>query len=142
MHLNVLVVDDSAVMRAMIKRTLTLSGIPLGEIYEAAHGAEALERLAEHWVDLALVDVNMPVMDGEELLNRVRASEEWRALAVIIVSTESSETRLARLRALGVEIVRKPFTPEQLRNTILQVTGLTHATATSDSVDAGGDFDF
>ena len=142
MTLNVLVVDDSAVMRAMIRRTLTLCGIALGEVYEAANGVEALERLGDNWVDLALLDVNMPVMDGEELLTRIRASEEWRALAVIIVSTESSDTRLARLRAHGVEIVHKPFTPEQLRNTILQVTGLTHAAATNDSASSGSDFDF
>lgn len=142
MSLNVLVVDDSAVMRAMIRRTLSLSGIALGEIHEAANGVEALERLGAHWVDLALLDVNMPVMDGEELLNRIRASEEWRSLAVIIVSTESSDTRLARLRAHGVEIVHKPFTPEQLRRTILQVTGLTHAAASNDSASPGGDFDF
>ena len=142
MTLNVLIVDDSAVMRAMIRRTLSLCGIPLGEIYEASHGLEALEQLGAHWVDLALLDVNMPVMDGEELLTCIRASEEWRALAVIIVSTESSDTRLARLRAHGVEIVHKPFTPEQLRNTILSVTGLTHAAATNDVSPPSGDFDF
>jgi two-component system, chemotaxis family, chemotaxis protein CheY len=142
MKLNVLIIDDSAVMRAMIRRTLALSGMPIGEVFEAGHGGEALERLGEHWVDLALLDVNMPVMDGEEFLNRIRVSEEWRALAVIVVSTESSETRLARLRALGVEVVRKPFTPEQLRDTILQVTGLSHAAATSDSAVPSGDFDF
>jgi two-component system, chemotaxis family, chemotaxis protein CheY len=142
MQLNVLIVDDSAVMRSMIRRTLSLSGIALGEIYEAGNGAEALDQLSANWVDLALVDINMPVMDGEELLTRVRASEEWRALAVIIVSTESSETRLARLREHAAQIVRKPFTPELLRNTILQVTGLTHAAASTDSAVSGGDFDF
>jgi two-component system, chemotaxis family, chemotaxis protein CheY len=142
MKLNVLIVDDSAVMRAMIRRTLGLCGMPLGDVFEAGNGVEALEQLGQHWVDLALLDVNMPVMDGEELLTRIRASEEWRALAVIIVSTESSDTRLARLRTHGVEIVHKPFTPEQLRNTILSVTGLTHAAATHDSAPPGGDCDF
>jgi two-component system, chemotaxis family, chemotaxis protein CheY len=142
MQLNILIVDDSAVMRSMIRRTLSLCGIAVGEVFEAAHGGEALERLGEHWVDLALVDVNMPIMDGEELLNRIRASEEFRDLAVIIVSTESSETRLARLRAHGVEIVHKPFTPEQLRNTILQVTGLTYAATADHSTAASDDGDF
>ena len=142
MTLNVLIVDDSKVMRAMIRRTLSLSGLALGEIYEAGNGVEALEQLGEHWVDLALLDVNMPVMDGEELLTRIRASDEWRALAVIVVSTESSETRLARLQAHSVQIVHKPFTPEQLRNTILKVTGLTHAAASNDRPAPSGDFDF
>ena len=142
MTLNVLIVDDSKVMRTMIRRTLSLCGLALGEIYEAGNGLEALERLSEHWVDLALLDVNMPVMDGEELLMRIRASDEWRALAVIVVSTESSETRLARLQAHSVQIVHKPFTPEQLRNTILKVTGLTHAAASNDRPAPSGDFDF
>ena len=142
MTLNVLVVDDSAVMRTMIRRTLSLCGVPLGAIYEAANGVEALEQLSKHWVDLALLDVNMPVMDGEELLTCIRASDEWRALAVIIVSTESSDTRLARLRAHTVEIVHKPFTPEQLRNTIFKVTGLTHAAASHERPAPSGDFDF
>ena len=142
MTLNVLIVDDSKVMRAMIRRTLSLCGLALGEIYEAGNGVEALQRLSEHWVDLALLDVNMPVMDGEELLTRIRASDEWRALAVIVVSTESSETRLARLQAHSVQIVHKPFTPEQLRDTILKVTGLTHAAASNDRPAPSGDFDF
>ena len=142
MTLNVLVVDDSAVMRTMIRRTLSLCGVALGAIYEAANGVEALEQLSKHWVDLALLDVNMPVMDGEDLLTYIRASEEWRALAVIIVSTESSDTRLARLRAHTVEIVHKPFTPEQLRNTIFKVTGLTHAAASHERPAPSGDFDF
>jgi two-component system, chemotaxis family, chemotaxis protein CheY len=142
MNLNVLIVDDSAVMRTMIRRTLSLCRLPLGNVYEAANGVEALERLGEHWVDLALLDINMPVMDGEELLTRIRESEEWRALAVIIVSTESSDTRLARLRAHSVEIVHKPFTPEQLRNNILKVTGLSHAAASHELTAPSSDFDF
>ncbi len=143
MKLNVLVVDDSAVMRQMVQRTLRLSGIPLGEVHEAGNGREALDRLREHWVDLALLDINMPVMDGEEFLQVVRGDEETRALKVIVVSTESSDTRLARLRALDVEIVHKPFTPEQLRATVLQVTGISIDAHESDDVPvASGDFDF
>jgi two-component system, chemotaxis family, chemotaxis protein CheY len=140
--LDVLIVDDSAVMRAMIKRTLVLSGVPVGQILEAGHGVEALEQLANHWVDLALLDINMPVMNGEELLERIRANEETRALAAIVVSTESSDTRLARLREFGVEIVHKPFTPEQLRDTVHRVTGFTHVPASDDLTDSGSDFDF
>ena len=56
MALNVLVVDDSGVMRAMILRTLEMSGIDLGQVHQAANGREALAVLEEHWVDMALVD--------------------------------------------------------------------------------------
>ena len=125
MAFNVLVVDDSAVMRAMVVRTLRMSGVPLAAVHEAANGEEGLRLLRDEWVDLLLLDVNMPVMNGEEMLRRVRADEQTRDLAVIIVSTEGSETRLAALQELGASIVRKPFAPETLRDTILRTTGVT-----------------
>ncbi len=141
MAFNVLIVDDSAVMRAMIVRTLKLSGLPIAAIHEAGHGEEGLRMLNDEWVDLLLLDVNMPVMNGEEMLQRIRADERTRDLAVIIVSTEGSKTRLAHLQAMGAEIVHKPFPPETLRDTILRVTGVTDVeyygpvAASSDSLD-------
>ena len=125
MAFNVLVVDDSAVMRAMIIRVVKMSGVPLGEFYEAGDGAEGLRRLGEHWVDLVLLDINMPVMNGEEMLRRLRAQPETARLPVIVVSTESSETRVHALEELGVAFVHKPFAPEDLRDTILRITGVT-----------------
>ena len=125
MAFNVLIVDDSAVMRAMISRVLRLSGVPLAEVYEASHGEEGLRVLAERWVDLVLLDVNMPVMDGETMLRRLRAAPETADLPVIVVSTESSATRVQTLEALGVAFVHKPFAPEDLRDTILRITGVT-----------------
>lgn len=125
MAFNILVVDDSAVMRTMIVRTLKMSGVPIASIHEAAHGEDGLRTLNEEWIDLLLLDVNMPVMNGEEMLTRIRADERTRDLAVIIVSTEGSETRLANLQAMGAAIVHKPFPPETLRETILRVTGVT-----------------
>lgn len=141
MAFNILVVDDSAVMRTMIVRTLKMSGVPIASIHEAANGEEGLRRLQDEWIDLLLLDVNMPVMNGEEMLQRIRADERTRDLAVVIVSTEGSETRLATLQSLGAAIVHKPFPPETLRETILRVTGVTDAdyygpvAATSDSLD-------
>ena len=125
MAFNVLVVDDSAVMRAMIARVVRLSGVPLGETFEAGDGAEALGVIAEHWVDLVLLDINMPVMNGEEMLRRLRAEPETASMPVIVVSTESSETRVHALEELGVAFVHKPFAPEDLRDTILRITGVT-----------------
>ena len=125
MAFNVLVVDDSAVMRAMIARVVRLSGVPLGEMYEAGDGAEGLRVIEEQWVDLVLLDINMPVMNGEEMLRRLRARAETATLPVIVVSTESSETRVHALEGLGVAFVHKPFAPEDLRDTILRITGVT-----------------
>ena len=125
MAFNVLVVDDSAVMRAMISRVVRLSGVPLGDMFEAGNGAEGLRVMAEQWVDLVLLDINMPVMNGEEMLRQLRAAPETSSLPVIVVSTESSETRVAALEELGVAFVHKPFAPEDLRDTILRITGVT-----------------
>lgn len=72
MALNVLVVDDSAVMHAMIMKTLRLCGLTLNEIYEAGNGEEALHMLEHHWIDLMLLDINMPVMNGNDVLQYLR----------------------------------------------------------------------
>ena len=124
MALNVIVVDDSAVMRAMIIKTLRLSGITFDNIYEAANGEEGLKELKANWIDLALVDINMPVMNGEEMIDRVRKDEELADLAIIVISTESSETRIEMLEKKGVGFVHKPFTPETLRDVIIKLTGV------------------
>jgi two-component system, chemotaxis family, chemotaxis protein CheY len=118
MGLHVLVVDDSAVMRMMIIKTIRLSELPVLAVHQAANGEEGLRVLDEERVDLALVDINMPVMDGEEMTRRLRERPETAGLPVIVVSTESSEGRLQALLAQGVRFVRKPFTPEALRDAV------------------------
>jgi two-component system chemotaxis response regulator CheY len=125
MAFNVLVVDDSAVMRQMVVRTLRMSGLPRASVLEAGNGEEGLFVLQDQWVDLLLLDINMPVMNGEEMLRRIRANPETENLPVIVVSTEGSEARLHSLTEMGAAIVRKPFAPETLRDTILRVTGVT-----------------
>ncbi len=127
MSLKVLVVDDSAVMRSMLIRTLRLSGLPLTNVYQAGNGAEALATLSAHEVDLALVDINMPIMNGEQLIEQVRANPRLAGVTLVVVSTEGSETRIEALRARGVSFVHKPFTPEQVRATVLKVLGVADA---------------
>lgn len=142
MALNVLVVDDSAVMRAMIIKTLRLSGLPLHDIHEARNGEEGLHLLAQHWIDLVLLDLNMPVMNGEEMLIRVRQTPETADVPVLVVSTEGSETRIAALRQQGAEFVHKPFTPEIFRDTILHMTGVSDAYDMEGGAVAGSGPDF
>lgn len=126
MPFNVLVVDDSAVMRAMIIRIMRLSGLSFSEIYEAPNGRDGLDILDKHWVDLALVDINMPVMNGEEMIDHIRKRIEIADLPIIVVSTESNIDRVERIRQKNVEFVHKPFTPETLRKIIEQMTGVTY----------------
>lgn len=118
MGLRVLVVDDSAVMRQLICRTLHLTGLPIERVTQACDGEAALIALGAEAFDLALVDINMPVMDGEELIDRMREDARLRDLPVLVVSTESGETRLSRLTPKVDGFVHKPFTPERLGDQI------------------------
>jgi two-component system chemotaxis response regulator CheY len=127
MTINVLVVDDSSVMRSMLIRTLRLSNLPLNEVHEAGNGVEALERLAAHQIDVALIDINMPVMNGERLIHAMQADPLLAAVQAIVVSTEGSAPRVDALKALGVRFVHKPFTPQEIRTTMLSVLGVTDA---------------
>ena len=126
MALNVLVVDDSAVMRAMIVKTLRMLNLPFGQVLEAGNGQEGLAVLDQNWVDVILVDINMPVMNGEEMIETMRANPLWAELPVVIVSTEGSRTRIEHLRSLGAQFIHKPFTPEEIRKVVREITGQNH----------------
>ncbi|MCW8130060.1 MAG: response regulator [Planctomycetota bacterium] len=125
MSLNVLIVDDSATTRAIIAKTLSISGLPLGEIYQAGHGKEALEVVDKCWVDLILADINMPVMNGVEMVERLHARGVLASVPVVVVSTDGSAARQEHLKSLGVRsFVRKPFAPELVRNIVQDLLGL------------------
>jgi len=125
MPLNVLIVDDSSVMRAMIIKTIRMSGLDLGDVYQAGNGKEGLDAARENWVDLVVADINMPVMNGEEMIDKMKADPELSALPTIVISTEGSATRIQRLEKKGVTFIHKPFTPEIIRDAIQDLTGIT-----------------
>jgi two-component system, chemotaxis family, chemotaxis protein CheY len=124
--LNILVADDSRIARAVILKILPLTGISLGEIHQAADGREALEVISKHWIDLAFLDINMPDMDGEEVVEAVRKNPLWADLSIVVVSTEGSETRIEHLKSMGAKFVHKPYTPEIIRKVVLEITGGVH----------------
>jgi two-component system chemotaxis response regulator CheY len=124
MALNVLIVDDSGVMRAMILKTMKMAGLPLGEVHQAGNGQEGLDVLGENWIDLVIVDINMPVMNGEEMIDSMRANPEFADTPTVVISTEGSETRIERIRQKGARFIHKPFTPETIRDTIQEMTGI------------------
>lgn len=124
MSLNVLVVDDSSVMRKMIIRTLRMSGVPIGDIFEAEDGRKGLDLLEGNWIDMLFIDVNMPVMNGMEMLTLVRSKPETKDLPVLIISTESNPQRIHQINENRAGFVHKPFTPETLREKIIELTGI------------------
>jgi len=124
MALNILIVDDSQVVRGMIAKTLSLAGVPINEIHQAANGREALQILKDHWIDLVLSDINMPVVDGLEMIAQMKRDEVLKTIPIIVVSTEGSTTRMEQLKAQGIHAyIRKPFTPEQIRTVVDKVIG-------------------
>lgn len=110
---RLLVVDDNALSRAMLARELKALG---HEVDEAEHGESALARLREATYDLVLLDLMMPVLNGYELLQRMRAHPAWRSVPVIVLSAADDSRRIRRCLELGAEdYLRKPFDPVLLR---------------------------
>jgi two-component system chemotaxis response regulator CheY len=125
---RILIVDDSPSMRVFIRRVLNLSGIEVSECLEAANGLLALEALRASKVDAILTDINMPVMDGEELMLRLSKDPQLRDIPVIVISTDASGCRMERMRALGARgYLAKPFRPEQLRAALEESAGPAYA---------------
>ncbi|MCE2882837.1 MAG: response regulator [Planctomycetaceae bacterium] len=125
MNCHVLIVDDSPILRAAIKKVVKLAGVPEDRIFEAGNGVEALQVLETVWIDLVLLDLNMPVMDGEQFAAELRKRPDLADVAVVVVSTEANRERLDRMRDLGVaHTLRKPFEPEDLCRLIGEVLGV------------------
>jgi len=124
-QIKALIVDDSSVMRKIVERSLRQSGLDLGEVFEAANGAEGLAVLAGHPVDLILSDINMPVMDGLEFVRKLQTLEQARGVPVVMITTEGSETNVVQALSLGARgYIRKPFTPDQVKEHVIPVLGL------------------
>ena len=113
--MRALVIDDSRAMRRIV--TGILEGLGY-ETRQAGHGQEALDVLHEGWVpDLCTIDWNMPVMDGLQFVNAVRANPTWRAVTLVMVTSESEHSQIVRALAAGAhEYVIKPFTADALRD--------------------------
>lgn len=123
--LTVLVVDDSAVMRRMVVKSLEVGGLHVDKVFEASGGQQALDILNAQWIDLVLCDINMPEMNGIELVEKMTADTLTARVPVVMVTTERSEARISRLRELGVTAyLNKPFRPEMLARTVREVLGL------------------
>lgn len=117
--ISILIVDDSAMMRTMIRRAAMLTGKHIAQIHEAGDGRQALAVLEAHHVDAMFTDINMPVMTGIELLRRVADDSRWTHVVRVIISTDGSNARRAEADALDVHhYVEKPFRPEVMRDVL------------------------
>ena len=122
MSYRVLIVDDSSVVRHMVRRALTISGIEADPVFEAGNGREALAVLHGNWIDIVFADINMPLMSGAELVEVMAREGMLGATPVVIVSSEHSEKRVQELKQLGARaFLIKPFRPEAIRQVFSEV---------------------
>ena len=122
MDSDILVVDDSAAIRKILTRVLRQTGMAIQTIHEAGDGQDALAVMAQHRIDLVLSDINMPKMDGLQLLAALKASPQWRNIPVVMITTEGGETKVAEAVKLGAAgYVRKPFTADQIKEKLVGI---------------------
>ena len=122
--MRALVIDDSAAVRTILKRILTECGF---EVVEAADGRAALDRLRDVGkADIALVDWNMPVMDGFDFIRAVRADHSHDGMRLMMVTTETEIAQVAKALEAGAnEYVMKPFTKDMILEK-LSLMGIAH----------------
>lgn len=124
MTTTVLIIDDSPILRRAIRKSVTMAGVPDAQIFEAGNGQEALQVMSSRPIELVLLDLHMPVMDGEQFAQVWSQSPQHKGVTVAVVSTESNQDRLDRLKALGVaDFLPKPFEPEAITRLIQRRMG-------------------
>jgi len=116
---KILIVDDSAMMRKVVLRTLRMAGIEFDETLEAGDGTEALTFLRNNKVELIMCDINMPNMSGLELLTKIKEEKLAPGVPIVMVTTEGSEPQVRQAILAGARgYVRKPFTLEHIQNSV------------------------
>jgi len=127
MAFNILLVDDSKTIRAIIIKILGMIKLDIGQIYEAANGKAALDLLRENEIHLILSDLNMPIMNGVEMITKMAADGLLKDIPLIVISTDSSTKRMEELKEVGItDYIRKPFTPESIGAVIDRALGVKH----------------
>ena len=118
-ELNILIVEDCGVMQSVIRKTLQISGFPVSRIDLAEHGRAGLDLLEQRKYDLIILDINMPVMDGVEMILELREDPKQREIPIIIVSADGQEGRIRLYNEEEFEFIQKPFMPEQLKEKVI-----------------------
>ena len=118
--IDVLIVDDSSAIRKIVERMLRQTDLPIGSVYEAGDGLEALKVLNDKRVGLIFSDINMPNMNGLDLLKQVRGNDGWKTIPTVMITTEGSQNSVMEALDLGAAgYDRKPFTPAQIKDTVV-----------------------
>ncbi|MBO6586869.1 MAG: response regulator [Gracilimonas sp.] len=123
MKINVLIVEDDAAMRVVLRSTVLSADldVEVAEIFEAENGKEGLEVLEKEKVDMMLVDIYMPIMDGLEMLDYARDHPKMADIPAIVVSSENNEDRIDAILRQGLGFVHKPLTHLLLKDKISEM---------------------
>ena len=121
MSYSVLIVEDSAVMRQMIRRALVGCIADVGSVQEATDGKQALHLMRNVGVDLVLTDINMPHIDGTSMLEEMQSQSELSDIPTVVITSDASQAMLKRVKDLGVKgCLLKPFRPDHLRAMVMR----------------------
>lgn len=127
MSYSILIIDSSTTTRALLKHTVRQTDFGRGRIHEAASGAEAMEVLEHHRVDLVLIDPRLDDVDGMDLVGRIAAEPETRNVPVVVMMPRPDPRKNSQLRRSGVRgQIRKPFTSEAFAELASQLLEPTH----------------
>lgn len=120
MALDILIIDDSSVMRKVLRKALALTTLEISTINEAKNGREALDKISLQKPSIIFLDINMPVMYGIEFMYAAQTAN--LGIPVIVISTEGSDDRKKELEDLGIKAyLRKPISPEMLADCISEL---------------------
>jgi two-component system chemotaxis response regulator CheY len=113
---NILIVDDSSTIRKIIIRCIQHTQIAVGKLFEAGDGEQALSILEVETIHLVMTDINMPKMNGMELLSRLKSDDRWKDLPVLLITTEGRvDTVLEAANKGAAGYVKKPFTASDIQ---------------------------
>lgn len=141
MPYNILIVDDSSSMRKVLKKAITMCQIGEVNFIEAENGLIALEILKDEWVDLIFTDINMPVMNGFELVNKLREDDMVGNTPIIVVTSEIKTEGADDIQKNNIKhIIYKPFRPEAIRELLINLLGLEESEDGDDTEFEGIDF--
>jgi len=141
MPYNILIVDDSSCMRKVLRKTITMCGIGDVSFYEAENGAVALKLIHDEWIDLIFTDINMPVMNGLELVQNLRSDDSIKNTPIIVVTSDTNVESTEEVKTHNIkDIIYKPFRPEAVRMLLINLLGLEDNQNEDDSNFGGLDF--
>jgi len=143
MSFNVLIVDDSNSIRAVIKKIVTISGFQMDNCLEAGNGRQAMELLAQNWVDVIISDINMPEVNGLEFLELLAKNDTLKEIPVIMITTEGSDQRMKEAFSRGAKgFIKKPFLPEEIKKVLYEVIGVGNDGQYEEDTRTADDLDF